>query len=140
LEPNNSGVAWTTVFTASGSADSHGNAVEVGEGVDSESFGVGPRMHLPAAYGYRISFSSNFKFSDENKSDGVHISSAGGMFVAGPNAGIAIKLSDIELGKESVEGVIVVYGSARSPTFQTVSLENGGKFQRICPISLRIGR
>ena len=37
LEPNNSGVAWTTIFTSSGSADSHGNATEVGQGID---FGI----------------------------------------------------------------------------------------------------
>jgi hypothetical protein len=140
LEPNNSGVAWTTIFTSSGSADSHGNATEVGQGIDSVSFGVGPRMHMPAAYAYRINFSSNFRFSDEDKSDRFHIVSAGGRFVAGPNAGIAFKLSDIELGKERVEGGFAVYGSAISPSIQTVSLENGVKFQRICAISLRIGR
>ena len=54
LEPNNSGVAWTTIFTSSGSANSHGNATEVGQGINSASFGVGPRMHMPAAYAYRI--------------------------------------------------------------------------------------
>ena len=139
-EPNNSGVAWTTVFTSSGSADSHGNAIEVGQGIDSASFGVGPRMHTPAAYAYRISFSSNFGFSEEDKSDKFHIASASGKFIAGPNTGVTFKLSDIELGKESVEGGLAVYGSARSPSIQTVSLENGVKFQRICAISLRIGR
>ena len=94
-------------------------------------------MHMPAAYAYRISVSSNFRFSDEDKSDRFHIASASGKFVAGPNAGIAFKLSDIELGKE---GGFAVYGSASSPSIQTVSLENGVKFQRICAISLRIGR
>ncbi len=138
LEPTNAGVAWTTVFTASGSADSRGNATEFGQGIDSASFGVGPRMHMPAAYAYRISFSSNFRFSDEPKSDSFRISSAGGRFVTGPNAGIAFKLSDIELGKENVEGNLVVYGSANSPSIQTVLLENGVKFQRICAVTLRI--
>jgi len=44
------------MFTSSGSADAHGNATEVGQGIDSASFGVGPRMHMTAAYAYRISF------------------------------------------------------------------------------------
>jgi hypothetical protein len=139
LEPNNSGVAWTTIFTSSGSADSHGNATEVGQGIDSASFGVGPRMHMPAAYAYRISFSSNFRFSDEDKSDRFHIASASGKFVAGPNLGLTFKLSDIELRKESVEDGFAVYGTS-SPSIQTVSLDNGVRFQRVCATKLRIGR
>jgi hypothetical protein len=138
LEPNNSGVAWTTIFTSSGSADSHGNATEVGQGIDSAS-GVGPRMHMPAAYAYRISFSSNFRFSDEDKSDRFHIASASGKFVAGPNLGLTFKLSDIELRKESVEDGFAVYGTS-SPSIQTVSLDNGVRFQRVCATKLRIGR
>ena len=67
-------------------------------------------MHMPAAYAYRISFSSNFRFSDEDKSDRFHIASASGKFVAGPNLGLTFKLSDIELGKESVEDGFAVYG------------------------------
>ena len=139
LEPNNSGVAWTTIFTSSGSADPHGNATEVGQGIDSASFGVGPRMHMPAAYAYRISFSSNFRFSDEDKSDRFHIASASGKFVAGPNVGLTFKLSDIELRKESVEDGFAVYGTS-SPSIQTVSLDNGVRFQRVCATKLRIGR
>ena len=139
LEPNNSGVAWTTIFTSSGSADSHGNATEVGQGINSASFGVGPRMHMPAAYAYRISFSSNFRFSDEDKSDRFHITSASGKFVAGPNVGLTFKLSDIELRKESVEDGFAVYGTS-SPSMQTVSLDNGVRFQRVCATKLRIGR
>ena len=77
---------------------------------------------------------------DEGKGDRFYIGSASGKFVTGPNAGIAFKLSDIELGKESFEGGFTVYGSARSPLIQTVSLENGVKFQRICAVILRIGR
>ncbi len=140
LQPNNSGIAWTTTFTSSGSSDSDGNATEFGQAIDSASFGVGPRMHMPAAYAYRISFSSSFRSADEGKGDRFYIGSASGKFVAGPNAGIAFKLSDIELGKESVEGGFAVYGSARAPLIQTVSLENGVKFQRICAVILRIGR
>ena len=101
LEPNNSGVAWTTTFTFSGSSDSRGNATEFGQAINSASFGVGPRMHKPAAYAYQISFSSSFRFVDEDKSDRFYIGSASGKFVTGPNAGIAFKVSDIELGKGS---------------------------------------
>jgi hypothetical protein len=46
----------------------------------------------------------------------------------------------VELQKESVEGGIAVYGSAGSQTIQTVSLENGVTFQRVCAVTLRIGR
>jgi hypothetical protein len=97
LELNNSGVAWTTTFTFSGSSDSRGNATEFGQAIDSASFGVGPRMHKPAAYAYQLSFSSSFRFVDEDKSDRFYIGSASGKFVTGPNAGIAFKVSDIEL-------------------------------------------
>ena len=140
LEPNNSGVAWTTTFTFSGNSDSHGNATEFGQAIDSASFGVGPRMHKPAAYAYQFSFSSSFRFVDEDKSDRFYIGSASGKFVTGPNAGIAFKVSDIELGKGSFGSGFTVYGSAGSPLIQTVSLENGVKFQRICAVMLRIAR
>ena len=140
LEPNNSGVAWTTTFTSSGSADLHGNATEVGQGSIRHHLAwvhvcICPlRTRIGSAF-HRIS-----DFQMKIKSDRFHIASAGGKFVAGPNAGIAFKLSDIELGKERFEGGFAVYGSAISPSIQTVSLENGLKFQRICAISLRIGR
>jgi hypothetical protein len=140
LQPNNSGVAWTTSFTSSGSSDSNGNATEFGQAIDTASFGVGPRMHMPAAYAYRISFSSSYKIGDEGKADRLYIGSANGKFVTGPNAGIGFKLSDMELDKESVEGDVAVYGSAGSHLIQTVSLESGVKFQRVCAVTLRIGR
>ena len=140
LEPNNSGVAWTTTFTFSGTSDSRGNATEFGQAIDSASFGVGPRMHKPAAYAYQLSFSSSFRFVDEDKSDRFYIGSASCKFVTGPNAGIAFKVSDIELGKGSFGSGFTEYGSAGSPLIQTVSLENGVKFQRICAVMLRIAR
>jgi hypothetical protein len=140
LEPNNSGVAWTTTFTFSGNSDSHGNATEFGQAIDSASFGVGPRMHKPAAYAYQFSFSSSFRFVDEDKSDRFYIGSASGKFVTGPNAGIAFKVSDIELGKGSFGSGFTVYGSAGSPLIQTVSLGNGVKFQRIRAVIVRIDR
>jgi hypothetical protein len=114
LEPNNAGVARTTTFTTSGGADAHGNAV--GQAIDRASFGVGPRMHRPAAYTYRISFSSNFRFPEDNTSDRLYIASASGKFVTGPNASIAFALSDVELGKEGVEGDVAIYGSDVSPS------------------------
>ena len=52
-------------------------------------------MHKPAAYAYQFSFSSSFRFVDEDKSDRFYIGSASGKFVTGPNAGIAFKVSDI---------------------------------------------
>ena len=97
-------------------------------------------MHKPAAYAYQFSFSSSFRFVDEDKSDRFYIGSASGKFVTGPNAGIAFKVSDIELGKGSFGSGFAVYGSAGSPLIQTVSLENGVKFQRICAVMLRIAR
>jgi len=97
-------------------------------------------MHMPAAYAYRISFSSTFRFADEGKSDRLYIGSASGKFVAGPNAGVAFNLSDIELEKERVEGGVAVYGTGGSQLVQSVSLENGVKFQRVCAATLRISR
>ena len=58
---------------------------------------------------------------DEDKSDRLYIGSASGKFVTGPNAGIAFRLSDIDLPKEGVEGDFAIYGSANSPSIQTVS-------------------
>jgi hypothetical protein len=75
----------------------------------------------------------------KNKSDRFHIASASGKFVAGPNLGLTFKLSDIELRKESVEDGFAVYGTS-SPSIQTVSLDNGVRFQRVCATKLRIGR
>ena len=72
-------------------------------------------MHKPAAYAYQFSFSSSFRFVDEDKSDRFYIGSASGKFVTGPNARIAFKLSDIELGKGSFGSGFTVYGSAGSP-------------------------
>ena len=37
LQPNNSGIAWTTTFTSSGSSDSDGNATEFGQAIE---FGI----------------------------------------------------------------------------------------------------
>jgi len=56
LEPINSGVSWTMTFTSVGSVDDHGASTEVGQAVDTASFGVGPRMHFPAAYAYDDTF------------------------------------------------------------------------------------
>ena len=71
--------------------------------------GVGPRMHMAAAYAYRISFSSNFRFLEADSGDELHIVSGSGKFVTGPNAGIALTLSDIELGKEGSKGGVAFW-------------------------------
>ncbi len=68
LEPMNSGVAWTTTFNAAGSADASGEVREVGQSVDTASFGVGPRMHTPAAHPYKDTFSSSITGPDEDGS------------------------------------------------------------------------
>lgn len=60
LEPVNSGVAWTTTFNAVGTADANGNVTELGQSVDSASFGVGPRMHL-----YRVNIPASLTLGNQ---------------------------------------------------------------------------
>jgi hypothetical protein len=57
-EPINSGVTWTTTFASIGRVDAQGAATEIGQAVDTASFGVGPRMHTPAAHSYKVSLLS----------------------------------------------------------------------------------
>lgn len=140
LEPVNSGVAWTTTFKSLGSADANGNITEVGQSVDTASFGVGPRMHMPAAHAYRNSFSFTIKTSGENGSASLHADPSSGSFTAGPNTGVTFTISGLELKKGNGDNDLAVYGSAGSPVIQTVSLANGIKFQRICVLTLSIRR
>jgi hypothetical protein len=138
LEPVNSGVAWTTTFNAAGSADASGNVTEVGQSVDSASFGVGPRMHQPAVHAYQDTFASTVTGSDGDGSFTLHVGTLSGTFTAGPNAGVTFITSGFELKKLISDNGFTVFGSVGSPTTQTVSLANGIKFKRICMLTASI--
>ena len=136
LEPVNTGVAWTTSFTSNGSVDDHGAATEVGQSVDTASFGVGPRMHSPAPHAYN----STFSVSISETADNVAIFRAGGAngtFTAGPFAGRSFSVSGFELKRLARHEGTDVYGAA-SPVTQTVSLAGGAKFERVCALTLSI--
>ncbi|SRR5487761_1988064 len=136
LEPINSGVSWTTTFTSTGSVDDHGAATEAGQAVDTASFGVGPRMHTPAAHAYNDTFT--VAITDPGNDSGV-IFRAGklsGTFTAGPYAGQSFSLSGFELKKAIRDRGVDVYGSATSPVVQTMTLAGGAKFERICVLTI----
>jgi hypothetical protein len=86
LEPVNSGVAWTTTFNAVGGVDADGNVAEVGQSVDTASFGVGPRMHAPAANAYKGEFTSTVTANSDG-SYTVVVGKLSGRFTDGPYAG-----------------------------------------------------
>ncbi len=134
LEPVNSGVAWRTTFNALGSTDVNGNVTEVGQSVDSASFGVGPRMHIPAASGYKDTFTSTVTGPDEDGSFTLHLGKLSGIFTAGPNAGVTFTASGFELKEWSGKNGSNVYGSTGSLVIQAFSLSNGISFQRICTL------
>ena len=138
LEPVNSGVAWTTTFQSAGSADANGTIVEVGQSVDTASFGVGPRMHTPAAHAYRSSFSFTIKASGENGRASLRAKSSQGSFIAGPNTGVAFTVSGFELTRMQGDDIFAVYSSAGSPIIQTLAIANGTKFQRVCVLTVSI--
>jgi hypothetical protein len=134
LEPVNSGIAWTITFNAVGSADANGNVTEVGQSVDTASFGVGPRMHSPAANAYKGTFTSTVSGPNDDGSSTFHVRMLSGTFTAGPKAGLSFKISSFELKGWSGNNGISVYGSGESPVIQTFSLSNGTSFQRICTV------
>jgi hypothetical protein len=134
LQPVNSGVAWRTTFNALGSADADGNIAEVGQSVDSASFGVGPRMHIPAASAYKDTFSSTVTGPDGDGSFTLHVGTLSGIFTAGPNAGLTFTISGFELKGWIGNNGLSVYGSTGSPVIQTFSLSNATSFQRICTL------
>ncbi len=135
LEPVNSGIAWTTTFASTGSVDDHGAATEVGEAVDTASFGAGPRMHTPAAHAYDDRFT--VAITDPGDGSGVtfHAGTISGTFTAGPYAGRSFSLSGFELKKATGDHGFDVYGSATSPVVQTLSLD-GIKFERVCVLTV----
>ena len=132
LQPVNSGVAWRTTFNAVGSTDANGNVTEVGQSVDSASFGVGPRMHVPAANAYEDTFIPAITGPNGDHSFTLRADALTGAFTAGPNFGATFKMSGFNLKGWIGENGLGVYGSSGSPVIQTVSLSNGSKFQRIC--------
>jgi hypothetical protein len=86
LEPVNPGTAWTTTFNAVDSADANGNVTEVGQSVDTASFGAGPRMHLPAAHAYKATFTSKTELNSDG-SYSVVTGPLSGAFTDGPYSG-----------------------------------------------------
>lgn len=136
LEPINSGVSWTTTFTSTGSVDDRGAATEVGQAVDTASFGVGPRMHTPAAHVYDDTFT--VAITDPGNDGGVTFRAgrSSGTFSAGPYTGQSFILSGFELKKAIRDHGADVYGSARSPVVQTLTLAGGIKFERICVLTI----
>ncbi len=77
LQPVNSGVSWRTTFNVVGSGDENGNVREVGQSVDSASFGVGPRMHMPAANAYTATYVSSVTGPNEDGSFTLRVGRAG---------------------------------------------------------------
>jgi hypothetical protein len=136
LEPVNAGVAWTITFTSLGTIDDHGVAAEVGQAVDTASFGVGPRMHMPAAHAYRDTFTVTFSEANGNGRARFHAGEASGTLTAGPDAGQSFSLSGFDLEKAAPDHVDGAYGSAAAPVLQTFTLANGGKLERLCVLTI----
>ena len=136
LEPINSGVAWTMTFTSTGTVDDHGAATEVGQAVDTASFGAGPRMHTPAAHAYDDRFTAAITEPGDNSSATFHVGMISGTFTAGPYAGLSFSLSGFELKKAMGDRGVDVYESTTSPVVQTLSLASGIKFERICVLTV----
>ena len=137
LEPVNSGIAWTTSFTSAARVDDQGAATEVGQAVDTASFGVGPRMHTPAAHAYKATFNVSISEPADDGSVTFHAGMANGTFTAGPYAGQGYSLSGFELKKKSVRNDGVdVFGGDASPVAQTLSLVGGRKFERVCILTI----
>ena len=132
LEPTNPGTAWTTTFNAEGSADTNGNVTEVGQSVDTASFGAGPRMHSPAANAYKGTFTSRA----EPNSDGSYSIVTGalsGAFTDGPYAGQTFTAAPgLPLKQSLGQNGVSIQTTTGAPVIQTFSLSNGIRFQRIC--------
>ena len=136
LEPVNSGVAWTMTFASTGSVDDQGAATEVGQAVDTASFGVGPRMHTPAAHAYNDRLTVTITRSGDDSSATFHAGMISGTFTAGPYAGRSFSLSGFELRNAAGDQGSDVYGSRTSPVSQTLSVADGIKFERVCVLTV----
>ena len=134
LEPVNSGVAWTTAFNTVGSVDANGNFTEVGQSVDTASFGVGPRMHVPAASAYNDGFTSTVTANSEG-SYTIVTGKLSGRFTDGPYAGQTFTATPGVLFKRwPGQGEIAVEATTGPPVVQVFTLSNGISFQRICTV------
>jgi hypothetical protein len=134
LEPANSGTAWTTTFNAIGSADANGNITEVGESVDSASFGVGPRMHMPGANAYKDTFTATAKPNSDG-SYSIVTGTMSGAFTDGPDAGRTFTASPgLPFKQWPGQNGVSVRASTGAPVIQTLLLSNGISFQRICTV------
>jgi len=138
LEPVNSGVAWTTTITTVGHIDDRGAAAEIGQAVDTASFGVGPRMHMPGAHAYKDTFTAAISKSEKDGSSTFRAEAISGTFTAGPNVGRGFTLSSFELKMIANDNGTDVYVTNESPTIQTFSLSGGVKFDRICVLTVWI--
>ncbi len=127
LQPANSGVSWRTTFNVVGSGDENGNVREVGQSVDSASFGVGPRMHMPAANAYTATYVSSVTGPNEDGSFTLRVGTQSGTFTAGPNAGLNFTISGLELKGCIGANNFSVYGSSGSPVVQAFTLSDGTK-------------
>jgi hypothetical protein len=136
LEPKNSGVAWTTTFASVGRIDGHGAGTEIGQAVDTASFGAGPRMHTPSAYAYKVSLTATIGRSEKDDSVLFRASEANGTVTAGPYAGRTISLSGFELKMNMVANDAEAYASAETPVVQRVVLSGNVKFERSCVMTL----
>lgn len=135
LEPVYTGIAWTTTFTSNGSVDEHGAANEVGQSIDTASFGVGPRMHGPAAHTYEDTFS--VAIDDKDNGATFRAGETKGTFTAGPTAGKSFGISAFELRRLARHNGTDVYGGA-SPVIQTVTMADGARFERVCVLSVSV--
>lgn len=132
LEPTNPGTTWTTTFNATGSADANGNVTEVGQSVDTASFGAGPRMHMPAASAYKATFTSKAELNPDG-SYNIVTGTLSGAFTHGPYAGQTFSAAPGLLLKQSPDqNGVSVQTTIGAPIIQTFSLSNGTSFQRIC--------
>ena len=134
LEPTNPGTTWMTTFNAVGSADANGNVTEVGQSVDTASFGAGPRMHMPGAHTYKATFTSK---AEPNSDGGYNIvtGTLSGEFTDGPYAGQTFTAAPgLPFKQLPGQSGMSVQTTAGAPVIQKFSLSNGASFQRICTV------
>ncbi len=106
--------------------------------MDTASFGVGPRMHAPAASAYKVEFTSTVT---EN-SDGSHtvvLGTLSGRFTDGPYAGQTFTAAPGGLLKQwQGQNGVFLQATAGAPAIQVLSLSNGISFQRICTVRTEV--
>jgi hypothetical protein len=136
LETNNAGVAWSTTFAGQGSVDGQGAATEVGQSVDTASFGAGPRMHAPAAHAYKATFTAAISGPADDGSVMFHADAMHGVFTAGPYTGQEFGVSGFDLKKAISASGVDVYGSPASPVVQAFALADGRKVERVCVLTV----